>query len=211
MHKKTRGVVTLLTIFGFVMLAVVFLLRPSTSAQSPDNSAQSNERSVEDTIPSHVPIKVKLKKEKESKVKSLTNENWVRDVQLEITNTSNKPIYYLALWIQMPDVRAEDGTPYGFSLRYGRGAFLSIGTLATKDDIPIKPGETITLKVRDSVAEGWDIRVGAGTVWQPRKIEFKLVHLSFGDGSGFDGAGRAFPYRRRSSTCGEGGHPLVQC
>src|SRR5881396_2315597 len=59
------------------------------------HAVQQEERQVEDSIPKHVPIKVKLKREKEAKFKDLNNSDWLRDFELEVTNTSNKPIYFL--------------------------------------------------------------------------------------------------------------------
>lgn len=51
------------------------------------------ERQVENTIPKHVPLDVKLTKAKEKNWKDLKNENWARDFEVEVTNTEDKPIY----------------------------------------------------------------------------------------------------------------------
>jgi hypothetical protein len=146
---------------------------------------------------------VKVKKEKEEKVKGLDNKNWVHDLQVEITNTSNKPIYFVSLWVVL-DVVNRDGIHLVFPIQYGRPEFMASETRPTKDDKPIQPNETVMLDVPESVVRSWDVNIAAGTTGQPRKLEFKLVHLNFGDGSGFDGAGTAFPYARTSNTCREG-------
>src|SRR5438046_8804641 len=57
------------------------------------------ERQVENKIPKHVPITIKLKKEKEKAFKDIKNEKWLQDFELEVTNTSNKPIYFLDVYV----------------------------------------------------------------------------------------------------------------
>src|SRR6267142_246433 len=59
------------------------------------------ERELEDTIPAHVPIKVKIKAEKEQAFKDLSNEHWVRDLEIEVKNTGTKPIYFLHLQLHL--------------------------------------------------------------------------------------------------------------
>ena len=56
---------------------------------------QENERQLEDSIPKHVPLKVKVKKEKEAGFKDLKNEQWAREFELEVTNTGTKPIKHV--------------------------------------------------------------------------------------------------------------------
>jgi hypothetical protein len=62
----------------------------SSVAQSPQDgtaATSSEERELDNTVPKHLPIKVQIKKEKEKAFKDLKNEKWVRDFELEITNT----------------------------------------------------------------------------------------------------------------------------
>ena len=65
-------------------LAVIFLVRV---VLVPSIAQSTEERELEDKIPKHLPIKVKIKKEKEKAFKDLKNEKWLRDFELEITNT----------------------------------------------------------------------------------------------------------------------------
>jgi len=78
---------------------------PPSIAQSPKM------RDVDITVPSHVPLKIKLKAEKEASFKDRTNTEWLRDFQLEVTNTSSKPIYLLILWLVLPDTITDDNHP----------------------------------------------------------------------------------------------------
>jgi hypothetical protein len=92
-HKKLRAV---LVIFAGLLLLLT-MMSPKSSAQSPE------ERVLEDLIPKHLPIKVKIKQEgKEDSFKDMKNDLWVSDFELEVTNTGEKPIYYLYLMLLLP-------------------------------------------------------------------------------------------------------------
>src|SRR5215210_7647801 len=98
-------------------LAAVLLVR---FVLVPGSAQSTEERELEDRIPKHLPIKVKIKKEKEKAFKDLKNEKWLRDFELEITNTGDKPIYSLSLALDLPEVTAPDGLGIAFSVHYGR-------------------------------------------------------------------------------------------
>jgi hypothetical protein len=139
-----------LFLFFIMFLACVLLM---TGMFSLSVAQSTEERELEDKIPKHLPIKVKIKKEKEKAFKDLKNEKWTRDFQLEITNTGNKPIYFLSLWISLPEITAPDGRNIGFSIRYGRGQLIDIETKPAADDVPIKPKETYVFSFSDIVVE----------------------------------------------------------
>lgn len=63
-----------------------------TVAEAASAQETAEERKFEDEIPKHVPIKFKLKADKEKKFKDLKNPDWYRDFELEVTNTSDKPV-----------------------------------------------------------------------------------------------------------------------
>jgi hypothetical protein len=137
------------------------------------------ERELIDNLPKHLPLKIK--------VKNLKSEQWVRDFALEITNTSDKPIYYLRMFLDLPDVKAEDGINLGFPLQYGRGVLGSFSVLIEPDDVPIKPGESYTLKIPEQLQLGWEgfaKRRGLAKD-EPKKLKFIFRTLNFGDGTGF--------------------------
>src|SRR5205807_979446 len=175
--------------FGLLIVAV----RQSSSAQS------SRERQVDNEIPKHVPIKVKLKAEKEKKFKARGNPNWVREFELEVTNSSDKPIYFLELWLELPETMSENNNPLAFSVRYGRGAFLHPETMAIPTDVPIQSGETHNFTIDEKWMRGWEQSKARRHLPDPGKVRIVLVHLSFGDGTGFDGGGEAYPYKRSNA------------
>src|SRR5436189_258009 len=80
--------------FGVLLLLMKLISSPG-SAQSPSgepNSQSSNERVFENKTPKDLPFKIKMKKEKEESYKDLKNDNWLREFELELTNTGDKPI-----------------------------------------------------------------------------------------------------------------------
>jgi hypothetical protein len=56
----------------------------SSTAQSPEKE----ERKIETRIPAHLPIKVKFKYDE--KLKDLKNEDWLGDLEVEVTNTGDE-------------------------------------------------------------------------------------------------------------------------
>ncbi len=95
-------------------MLLFFILFPasvlSVSATLAPSFAQSaEEREMEITIPKHLPIKVRMKEEKEKAFKDLKNEKWVRDLELEVTNTGDKPIYLLHFLVILPEITDENG------------------------------------------------------------------------------------------------------
>ena len=129
---------------GFTSLKVLLLLAIFTIASvtfcfkilAPSLAQNDEEREIEDKIPKHLPLKVKLKQEKEGKIKDFKNDAWLLDFELEVTNTSEKPIYFLDFFVIFPEF-VENGWAKGIPLRYGRLAFVKLRPLP--DDIPIKP------------------------------------------------------------------------
>jgi hypothetical protein len=78
-----------------LILSVVVIL--ITTSQLTWSSAAMQERVLENKTRKEVPIRLKIKKEKEKSFKDFKNEKWVREFELELTNTGEKPIYYVFL------------------------------------------------------------------------------------------------------------------
>jgi hypothetical protein len=173
---------------GALLLSLICLSLFLTNSLLTQSIAQSTEeRELEDRIPKHLPIKVKIRKEKEKAFKDMKNEKWFRDLELEVTNTGDKPIYFLDLLLTLPGVIAPTGNEIGFPLRYGRVELGSIENKAKEDDVPIKPGETYIMKAYDSHILGWETFRRNKNKPQPKKLIMHFRILSFGDGTGFWG------------------------
>jgi hypothetical protein len=180
-----------LFLFFVIFLACVLLMKVLSI---PSGAQSSEERELEDKIPKHLPIKVKIKKEKEKAFKDLKNEKWVRGLELEVTNVGDKPIYLLRFLVVLPEITDETGYNVGFTLHYGRIQLGAFDFKAEPDEVPIKPGETHVFKVVEGQVLGWESYARKHDNLRPKKIVLKFQMLSFGDGTGFqDNTGSAFP------------------
>src|SRR5262249_29951190 len=144
------------------------------------STAHSQFRTVNIDIPKHLPIKVQLKKEKESAIKEMNNANWLRDFELEVENTGTKPIYFLSLLVIRPETRNETGLQIAFPLNYGRNELSKIRPKAESTDVPIRPGETYVFKIFPSQIPAWESSVKEGRA-QPEKVNVVFQIMSFGD------------------------------
>ena len=189
-------------IFKILLLLAIFTAASvaAISIFAPSFAKNDEEREIEDKIPKHLPLKVKLKKEKEAKVKDFKNDAWLFDFELEVTNTSEKPIYFLNMYVLFPEF-VENGGIKGIPLRYGKMDFIRHDTRPLPDDVPIKPGETCTFKIPDQDLQAWSNRKAAGLARNPRKLRLIFASLSFGDGTGFGGTtGLPYPNKQISQA-----------
>ena len=182
-------------------------------AELRSHASPQEERKFEDEIPKHVPIKFKLKAEQEKKFKDLGNHGWYRDFELEVTNTSDKPIYFLELWLVYPEIESGIGAPLGVPLRYGRMNFIDQKTRPLETDVPIQPRETYVFTIPEKARIGWEEHKSIDKRLDPKRVVLKFVQLSFGDGTGFDGTdAKPYPYKKdkaSSPTCREGPAQIV--
>ncbi|HZH32590.1 MAG TPA: hypothetical protein VEY11_17630 [Pyrinomonadaceae bacterium] len=184
------------TILAVVLLAAFLGLCAVGFVSSTAQSTQKQERELEDKIPKHLPIKVK--------VRNLNNEKWARDVEVEVMNTGDKPIYYLRLSLFFVDVKMDTGDQIGFPLRYGRPEMVDINVRAIPEDVPIQPGETYMFKASKGLAVGWEKFRNKHNKPHPKKVGLRFDALNFGDGTGFlttDGL-PVSNYKTSKSSCG---------
>jgi hypothetical protein len=132
-----------------------------------------------------VPLKVKIKKEKEEKALDLENKNWFRDIEIEVTNTSDKPIYFLSMHVIMPDVRNDAGVAMTFPLMYGRVELHDPNARPLPEDIPIEPNTTHVFTFEETFKVGYEAWRNKNNKNDPMKLEVWIGHLMFGDGTGF--------------------------
>jgi hypothetical protein len=175
--------------------------QPATSAEVEFLRAQELEkegRQLEDTIPKHVPIKVKIKAEKEKAFKDLHNEKWLRDLEIEVTNTGTKPIYFLDLQLHLPDTKGPDGNIVGWVLLYGRTQLVSVNEPLKPTDVPINPGERYVFTIAARFVSAWEDMIREGLVVQPKRVQVLIQLINFGDGTGFWGGTAApLPYPKK--------------
>jgi len=170
-------------------------------ARLRQTAQEVEERKFEDEIPKHVPIKFKIKADKEKKFKDLKNAGWYRDFELEVTNTSDKPMYYLELVLVYPEIEAAPGVPVGVDLQYGRLNFIYHDTRPLPTDVPLQPGATYVFTTPEGDRGGWEWHKKNEQTPDPKRVVLKFGGISFGDGTGFDTLQAVpYPYRRSRSA-----------
>jgi hypothetical protein len=180
----------LLTRFLFAMvvfaIALTLLIKGASDPISAQQPAAAQERKIENTIPKHVPIDVKITKEKEKAWKDLKNENWAKDFELEITNTGDKPIYALELllWFDVPNESQDELIA---PIVYHSRGISNARSIATADDIPIRPGESKRFTIHPGNLLAWE-KLGREQHWRlPTKVKIEFQFMAFGDGTGLVG------------------------
>jgi hypothetical protein len=187
----TFSVLLLLTLTFFLVAAV---------RKTSSSSGLQNKRIFENKIPSSVPIKIKIKKEKVESFEDLNSEKWASEFELELTNTGDKPIYFIYITI-VTDVK-DAAQRIVFPIYYGRGELGDIVTRPIGTDVPIKPGDTYVMKM--GPVGGWEKLVREGRVPQAGKFTAVLQAISFGDGTGYFGTTPYPPSQRASSRLLDG-------
>jgi hypothetical protein len=189
----------LLSALLILMIALALLYKgasdPIKAQQSP--SAQQ-ERQMENTVPKHVPLDIKVTKEKEKNWKDLRNENWAEDFELEIKNTGDKPIYFFSVVVYF-DVPTDFETDLIAPIYYGNPEIGSFRAKPTADDVPLKPGESKVFKIHPNMLTAWD-KGRREKGWRlPTKVRIRFDSLTFGDGTGLM-FHKAVPYPYRKSS-----------
>lgn len=161
---------------------VVGLRRLREESKKPDLTDMS-ERVIEDLLPRHLPIKVELK--------NLDKEPLLRNLEIKVTNTSNKPIYHLSMVIALPDVLSPDDAPIGFPLRHGRMELVDFDEPLRPEDTPIKPGESYVFKIPERDMEAFESHAASVNLTHSgiRRVHFFFNLINFGDKTGFMGMG----------------------
>jgi hypothetical protein len=187
-------------VFASLILAIgLVLLFKGASGPMNAQSPSPQERQVENTIPKHVPLDVKLTKEKEKNWKDLKNENWARDFELEITNTGDELIYTVGIRLYFDVSNQPQDFPFA-DILYGRPEISRLGSKPTADDVPLKPGESKTLRLQpgDTKWLEWGRRQKG---WRlPTKVKIKFLFLTFGNGTGLEFDGNRYPKHPSESS-----------
>lgn len=184
------------TAFGILLVLFLFLMVvriPLGKAYQEEGSggSQAKEKKIAIGVPSHLPLKIK--------VKNLNSKKWAHDLEVEVTNTSDKPIYFLDFYLTLPGIKGLLGSNVGFWLRYGRPELIDFSTPLNSDDIPIKPNEKYTFRIPEDSAKGWDyLREKEGRP-EPSNIKLVFQGLNFGDGTGYaDTSGSAVDIHKQT-------------
>jgi hypothetical protein len=179
-----------------ILLLILFILCSGAESgkanqQEAPNASSITEKRIGIGVPAHLPLKVK--------VKNLNSKIWVHDLEVEVTNTSDKPIYFLGFYLTLPGIKGPLGSTVGFWLRYGRHELMDFSTPLNSEDIPIKPSEKYTFKIPEGSANGWDYLKEKEGRREPDILKLVFQELNFGDGTGYaDTSGSVVDIHKRT-------------
>ena len=142
----------------------------------PQDELGPGERVIEDQIPRHLPLKIEFE--------NLDLEPLLSNLEIKVTNTSDKPIYYLKLGITLPDVLNSSGQPMIFPLRYGRMDLIDFSEPVRPEDVPLRPGESHVFKTPEDYLPKLKSRHS-----EVRRIFLFFQEINFGDKTGFTTTG----------------------
>lgn len=192
LQTKNPNTKILVLIQSLFFLLCVFFSVNAQDNDLPDN-AQANDLKLINKVPKHLPIKIEIIKG--------DSEDILNDVEVKVTNTGGKPIYYFKFFISTTkDFLSPGGNQYGFSMKYGREDLITFSELANDTDIFLKKGESYTFKVneRESLNFKESMRRNFHSA-NPEKYLLEFQFLSFGDGTGFwTSGGTPFPSKKIS-------------
>jgi hypothetical protein len=127
-------------------------------------------------------------------VRNLEND-WLKDVEIEVENKSGKPIYFLSVDFMFPDIPRNEGRGYSWTLFFGNSALMQIQNRASSQDLAIESEQRQSLKVTDHLWKGLQYYLeslkGLSNK-NARRVVIRIAEISFGDGTGFIG-GAIFP------------------
>lgn len=181
--RRTALVFLLVCATAVIALFAVNSVTSSQRQDPPSDNASAQgiaarERKIGIGIPKHLPLKFEIR--------NLNSDRWVYDLEIDVTNTSTKPIYYLDFFITMPGYKSKaTGNKLGFWFRYGRIQLVDFAEALLPDDVPIAPGEKHTFKITESNARGWEETSKREGRPEPKVFSLQFQGLNYGDGTGF--------------------------
>lgn len=184
--RRVRFVAMSLPVLAFGLLFLTGEDRATLNSSLADfQKFVVDERKAQVTVPSEIPVRL-------TDIRNLQNEDWLKDLEIEVQNTSTKPIYCLVVYIRFPDIPETtevDGIPRGyiFMLLYGRLELLQRTEIATSEDAPIRPGERYVFKIPEAKWKGLKSELARRNIPESviKRVRIDVRTLIFGDGSGF--------------------------
>ncbi len=166
------------------MIRFVVCLGLALCAGAVPAGGQERVRDVATKLPARVPLKaVVLNRELVTDPK---NERWLRDLEVEVTNTGSKPVYFVSLLLQLPGAKLAGLQPL-YRLKFGSPRLGSFTAIARPEDVPLAPGESAVLRVPEDQAATWEKFKARGAATDPQSLVLAFHQLNFGDGTGYAG------------------------
>ena len=172
-HKRRRMSVPIVSALSMLVATSVVLGGESRSFQDASEKRTFKTREFKD-----MPLVIR-------EVRNLQSDTWYEDLEIEIKNTSTKPIYFLFAYLQFPDDPAPGDGVSGITLEFGKRANIHASRIAGFEDPHADPGQTIILTIREQYRRGLQFKQKK-TPENMKKFELHFGVISFGDGTGFE-------------------------
>lgn len=168
--------------FSLVCLVLFFMVRTvltTSTAQSPEAATQ--ERNLKLKTFKDAPVVI-------NKVRNLNSNSWHKDLEIEVKNISDKPIYFMLAYLIFEDEKRPDGESgiplmYGDPKRNGR-----IDKFTHLEDEHLKPGESYVFTIPELYKKGFKAKHEKFPE-RTKNLKLEFAIINFGDGTGFE-AGR---------------------
>src|SRR5438552_17991804 len=115
-------------------------------------------------------------------VRNLQSDTWHKDLEIEVKNISNKPIYFMLAYLVFPDVPVPGNGESGIPMPFGERKYLDISTIADQRDPHVDPGKTVVLRIPTKLQRGLQVKHERSPELM-KKLEFEISVVSFGDGT----------------------------
>lgn len=200
---KVIGIVSSKRLLVLVLCSVtsIFLIKglfAQGTAQSNESQAQERKLKIKDFA--DMPVVVR-------EVRNLQSKTWHKDLEIEVKNVSDKPIYFILAYLIFPDDKATNGE-VGVRLTYGTPENIRIRRIADSKDLHLDPGETYVFTVPVMFRKGFEARHKKYTGLD-KNLLLRFALISFGDGTGFEvGEPRDLRLKKSSSLEATESHTL---
>jgi hypothetical protein len=145
--------------------------------QEQSQNQEEEPREIRQVRKDHPALRIKA-------IRNHKKKTWLRDMEIEVTNVANKPVYYILIGMEFPDIKP-GGVPIGENLIFGNHKLISFGERPQPDDPFLKPGENYVFKLSE---DRWKV-MEEYLSYQPSesalKIDLEIEEIRFDDGSGF--------------------------
>jgi hypothetical protein len=169
----------LLSVFSTIMLLFCIAL----TAIAQDDKENKDDRII-NKVPKHLPIKVEITFGE--------NKSTLAGTKIKITNTGEKPIYYVKLMFITPkDFPKIQNSRLGFptTLKCGTPRLGDFTRIAAESEVPVKTGESCNFEITEKDVKLFKRMLSEHDISEEPRFELIFQLLSFGDKTGFMGAG----------------------
>ena len=151
--------------------------------------SQNEERKFKCKEFPNMPVRVR-------RVRNLQSDTWPNDLEIEVENVSDKPIYFINAALIFPDDPAPNGDS-GIILKYGKSENMDVARIAEAEDEHLDPGKRVSLVV-DTIYKKGLLAKQKRTPENLKRFELSFGIVSFGDGTGFE-AGQFLHLRKKTN------------